>query len=252
LTGLWVGFFLIAASRDIFGIATFLDVVTISRGGHQGVLQAATWLSVAFVFAAFVTYLNRVSDLYARRERPVLRLAGDLQGKADADTVIAACLESSRERVDSGLSWWAGWLSDIHTSHLRYPALLYCRPSGTLSWPAAAIIMLDTAAAIEAVAPQWTPEQARSLLRSGSSCVKRLARRLGVTVPRTAVSLQGREDRPFNETVRLVVSAGLHEERGRHETWTSFQRLRSEYAPFAAAIDFRLMHDIDRAGDRDD
>jgi hypothetical protein len=169
---------------------------------------------------------------------------------ADADAVLAAWLRStSRDRVAGSLASWAEWFADIHSTHLSFPALMYSRPAGTLSWPKAAIIAMDAAALVEAVAPNWTPYQARMLLTSGSVCLKRLAAQIGIVLPAATVSLQGREERSFNDTVGLIVGAGLLEERDRPETWADFQRLRSQYAPYAAAIDFRLMHDIDQAGE---
>jgi hypothetical protein len=220
--------------------------------GYGTGLRFAAWLSFVFVVAASIMYLNRYSDAYARRERPVFRLAVTLPRLADADVALAAWLKStSRDRVAGNLAMWADWFADIHSTHLSVPALLYSRPAGTLSWPKAAIVAMDAAALVEAVAPNRTPYQARMLLTSGSSCVKRLAAQIGIVLPAATVSLQGREERTFNDTVRLIVSAGLSEERDRHETWASFQRLRSEYAPYAAAIDYRLMHDIDQVRDWD-
>ena len=86
----------------------------------------------------------------------------------------------------------------------------------------------------------------RWLLRAGSSCVRRLAEQIGVTPPAVPVSLQGREERGFDDSVGLVLDAGLAEERDRQEAWSAFQELRGRYAPYAAAIDFRLGQGLDR------
>lgn len=221
-----------------------------SMGPSVGGLVVAGTVSAALVLAAFSAYLARFVDAYRRRERQLARLSLGLPHLSRSDRLLIACLRAtSPKQLDDAFAEWADWLVDIHTTHLDCPALLYARPSGTLSWPTAAVMLLDTAAVVEAVAPSRSTVHARRLLASGSTCVRRIADRAGIELPAAAVSLQGREEARFHDTVRHVVDAGFSPERDLHEMWTAFQRERTGYAPYATAITFHLMYDIDAPAD---
>jgi hypothetical protein len=200
----------------------------------------------------FLAHLNAYIAAYTRRERVVVHLAMELPRLADADCLMLSCLKStSPDRLDAKFAEWGAWLADIQYTHLSHPALLYARPAGRYSWPRAAITVMDIAALVEAVAPNWTPQQTRMLLKTGSTCLGRLAAQVGIVLPPAPVSLQGREERMFNDSVRYAIGAGLSEERDRQETWLAFQKIRAGYAPYASALTFHLMYDIDRSPDRD-
>ena len=232
LLGIVLGFTLIARSINVVtDMESLTRFVTFRLDGMAIVLEVITVLSIALMFAAFHTYLVGFTKAYSRRERQPLSLAPQVPRLADADTMVTLCLRAnSHDAVNARFAEWTDWLDDVHWSHRCYPALVYSRPTSPLSWPSAAIIMLDTAALIEAIAPSSAPGQTRALL----------------TLPTVQVSFHGREDRLFNDTVQLAIGCGLHEEHDRQETWSSFQGRRRQYAPYATAINYFLMYEIDQ------
>jgi len=251
LFGQFAGFGLLAVAF-LPSSTTSSPLAAFTRTGTGTALGLAGLVSNALVLAAFTSYLVQYVRAYEHREREVVRLAVEVPTLADADRKLGICLESTpRDKVDDRFAHWAAWLADVRSSHLTYPALLYARPAGTLPWPSAVIITMDVAAVVEAVAPNWAPGRTRLLIEHGSACVQRIARQAGIILPATTVSLQGREEFVFEDTVKLAVSAGLFEERDRSETWSDFQRIRGRYAPYAMAINHRLRYEVHGPADRD-
>lgn len=247
LLGTATGFGLIALAAGAGPASPF---PSLTNQGFAGALTIATLVSMALVFGAFWTHLNRFAEAYERRERQIVRLAQEMPNPT-GDHLLTVCLHGTpRDQIDHRFQEWASWFADLRMTHLSFPALMFARPSGRLSWPSAAIVAMDVAALIKAVAPTWAPGQTRYMLESGSTCVQHLTGWLGITLPVAPLSFQGREELIFNESVRVVTDAGLDEERDRTETWADFQRIRSRYAPYATAISYRLMYDDCRLADR--
>jgi hypothetical protein len=220
------------------GLANFLFM----RSGGAG-LAAFALLSTGFMFASFTAHLMRVLSAYSRRESPVARLAAQATESPDAEIVLADYLRTgSRDHLDSMFGEWSAWFADVQTTHLSYPALAHLRPDGALCWAKAALIVLDCAAITEATAPNWAPPNTRPLLAIGSYCLPRLALQLGEDESRSPVSYHGREMRPFAETFRLAVKAGLPAERNEGAAEMAFLAIRINYAPSAVAIGERLLY----------
>ena len=78
--------------------------------------------------------------------------------------------------------------------------------------------------------------QTRVLLAAGPDCIQRLAGQLGIRLAVPVVSLHGREERAFSDTVRCAVAAGLPVERDGEKSWLAFQDSCTRYAPHADAI----------------
>lgn len=207
------------------------------------VLVAIAVLSTALMLASLTTHLVDMTAAYGRREDPVTRLAAQATESPDAEVVLADYLRTgSRDHLDSMFGEWSAWLADVQTTHLSYPALAYLRPHGALCWAKAALIVLDCAAITEATAPNWAPPNTRPLLAIGSYCLPRLALQLGEDESRSPVSYHGREMRPFAETFRLAVKAGLPAERNEGAAEIAFLAIRINYAPSAVAIGERLLY----------
>jgi hypothetical protein len=98
------------------------------------------------------------------------------------------------------------------------------------------VVVLDAAALVEALAPGWAPLHARVLLDVGSHCMQCLATQAGIVLPRVRVSLHGREERGFGDTMQLAIDSGLPAERDIDHAWTTFQEIRVSYAPYAVQI----------------
>lgn len=219
-------------------------------GAGGAVLVAVAVLSTGLMFTTFSMHLMRVLSAYGRREHPVARLAAQATDTPDAEVVLAEYLRTgSRDHLDTMFAEWSAWLADLQTTHLSYPAMPYLRPHGTLCWAKAAMIVLDCAAITEATAPSWAPPNARPLLNIGSYCLPRLAMQLGENESRSPVSYHGREMRPFGDTFRLAIKAGLPPERNEDAAEMAFLNIRINYAPYVIAIAERLLfHDVDYRG----
>lgn len=203
-------------------------------------------LTSLLVFASFIVHLVRLTDAYSRRERLVGGLAARASTPPDADQILAEQLRGgSRDNLDALFETWLEWTADVHATHTGYPALVYYRSAGRLAWCQAAVIVLDTAALVQAIAPKWAPPHARALLDAGAVCLRELAEKVGVHLAAelNTVSLHGREERPFRDTVRMAVRAGLPEECCQQRAWLVFQQERTRYAPYAAQLIGRLLYD---------
>lgn len=204
-------------------------------------LGAALLSPIGVVVGGACVYLTTYARAYRRREREVVRIAAELTHYRDADHLAASCLHpGAGYRTDRLLAEWTDWLIDLQHSHVACPALIYSASRGTLTWPRAAVAVLDAAALLRAVAPSHSSPQIPVLLAVGSRCLQEIAWKAGVAAGGAPVSLEYREERPFSESVRLVVGAGVPEERRRQDTWAAFQQMRSAYAPYATALEFRV------------
>jgi hypothetical protein len=197
--------------------------------------------SAALVLVMFGGYVIQLSHAYQRRERMIIRAATRVRVVTDADKLLADHLRAgSRDSLDTYFAQWADWLADIYESHAGNPALVFHRSAGRLCWAKAALIVMDAAALVEAVAPRWAPLHTKVLLDIGSSCLQHLARRLDIVLPTLTVSLHGREEREFAETMRLATDSGLPAERDLNHSRAEFQEIRLRYAPYAVLISARL------------
>lgn len=233
--------------QALFSGATTQFVLVRSESSAD-LVATACWLSVAGLFALFTLHLARVCGAYSRRELGAARVFMPAYRPAEAEFFLAGHLRSgSWEHVDGVFERWAEWFADIKATHVGYPVLTYYRPATDRCWLDAAVLVLDAAALTEALAPAWSPPGVRAVLDAGCNCLPVLVHQLGVDLPRTSVSLQGREEREFEQTVRVAVVAGLPQQRDYAEAWVEFQRWRTRYAPYVAAIRRRLLYTNDPA-----
>lgn len=201
-------------------------------------------VSAVVLVGLFMIHLSQLAGAYDRRERFTARLAAHAARPADAERILATYVRPDSRELDSLFAQWTDWLADIRRTHISYPALGYLRPGNELCWLQAAVIVMDTAALVEAVAPSWAEPYARALLKTGSDCFERLCSGLGITLAHPSVSLQGREQVGFEDTVRLATSAGLSAERSSADAWQVFQGWRTQYAPCASAITSKLLYNM--------
>jgi hypothetical protein len=241
LSGLGLGFALLAAAAgmDLANTGQFfiLDLPEFH------VIGLVFWASAAVLFGLFLVHLIVVANAYARRERLAASLPGQAARLPDAERMLAAYIRSnSRDQLDSLFADWTRWLSDIRCTHVSYPALVYYRPASEMCWLHATMIMLDAAALVEAIAPSWALPYTRALLDTGIRCLERLARDLGIVLTPAVVSLHGREQFGFVDTIAVATSAGLPAERSPQEAWRVFQDLRTRYAPYAATMATSMLY----------
>jgi len=204
-----------------------------------------TVVSLATLLGLFMIHLSQVANAYDRRERFTARLASQAARPADAERILATYVRPDSRELDSLFAKWTDWLADTRRTHISYPVLVYLRPGNELGWLQAAVIVMDTAALVEAAAPSWAEPYARALLDTGVSCFERLCSDLGIVLAaHPAVSLQGREQVAFEDTMRLATSAGLPAERSYVDAWQVFQKWRTRYAPCAFAITSKLLYKV--------
>jgi hypothetical protein len=197
----------------------------------------------ALLLCVWAVHLGRFCAAFSRRERLVARLVDQAVEPPDAEAVLADYLRTgSRDGLNGMFAEWAGWFADLRCTHVAYPALIFARPASVLCWIRAAMIVLDAAALTQAAAPGWAPPHTRPLVAGGIRCLQHLTARVGVALPRVAVSLQGREECGFTDTLLLALGAGLPAERDERQTWSAFQDLRIRYAPHATALAAHLLY----------
>jgi hypothetical protein len=208
------------------------------------VVALLTVVSVIVLIGLFMVHLSQLAGAYDRRERFTARLAAQAAQPADAERILATYVRPDSRELDSMFAQWTDWLADLRRTHISFPVLGYLRPGNELCWLQAAVIVMDTAALVEAAAPSWAEPYARALLKTGSGCFERLCSGLGIVLAHPSVSLQGREQVGFEDTMRLATSAGLPAERSSPDAWQVFQEWRTQYAPCASAITSKLLYRV--------
>lgn len=233
---------LLLLGTGLLGRYAELMSVRVPPPAYAVAFGAALLLPVAVAVGVARGYLRTYVGAYQRREREVVRIAAQLVRHRNSDHLAVSCLHPAvTHRADRLLAEWTDWLTDLRRTHLSCPVLIYSASRGTLTWPRAAVAVLDAAALIWAVAPSHCPPRIPVLLTAGAQCLQAIAWKAGVVAGGAPVSLEYREESLFSDSVRLVVCAGMPEERGRQQTWAAFQRARSAYAPYATALEFHIL-----------
>jgi len=246
--GTTTGFVLLAISAGAIrpDAADLGRLLAFELDGPGNLFAVAAAVSCAVLVGVFAVYLIRLAAAYSRREALVARLSAQAAAPSDAERVIATYVRcNSRDQLDTWFGEWADWLADLRCTHVGLPALAYFRAAGDLSWLAAAVIALDAAALVEATAPDWAPPNTQVLLKTGASCLPRITVGMGIDVPPSVVSLHGREQCGFTDTIKLTEIAGLPTARTQRVAWKVFQQERTRYAPYAAAVAMRLQYGLD-------
>ncbi|HEX4720882.1 MAG TPA: hypothetical protein VH333_00100 [Pseudonocardiaceae bacterium] len=247
LLGIGIGCVLLAAGIAGTGVVSeeLGRFFALDTTGATQIIGVVWWLSAISVVGAFVAYLVAVTNAYGRRELLAARLSARAARPPDAERILATYIRSGRrDELDDLFAEWTGWLADVRCSHVNYPSLVYIRPASELCWLQAAVIMLDAAALLEAIAPSWALPFTQALLDTGIRCVERMGADLDIRLATQTVSLQGREQFGFDDTTRVTTAAGLPAERSPREAWQIFQDMRTRYAPLATAMAQSLLHDM--------
>src|SRR5579859_6533839 len=80
---------------------------------------------------------------------------------------------------------WERWAADVAESHTTYlPLVRFRSPRPLSSWVTALLAVLDSAALLLSLSPEIAPTvPARLCLRSGWTCLNRIARAMGIDIP---------------------------------------------------------------------
>ena len=151
-------------------------------------LAAATGMVVV---ALQIGYLPTLYAAFNRRETDVALL----NSRAGVPSFGPELLARQKYALGSGVSTlntlpelyqqWERWAADVAESHTTYlPLVRFRSPQPYSSWVISLLAMLDSAALILALAPDQAPTvPARLFLRSGFTCLNRVARAMGMNIP---------------------------------------------------------------------
>ena len=140
---------------------------------------------------------------------------------------------------------WERWAADVAESHTTYlPLVRFRSPQPYSSWVISLLAMLDSAALILALAPERAPTvPARLFLRSGFTCLNRVARAMGMVIPDEAdpeggITLTYQE---FLDAIARMEQVEFPMSRAPADAWPDFVGWRVNYESaaywIASAID---------------
>ncbi|MEO6085575.1 MAG: hypothetical protein ABIQ18_20890 [Umezawaea sp.] len=214
-----------------------VELIAFGAGDEVAACVGATVRAVLLI--SFGVHLLRSGDAYSRRERALVQF----DRTREAEELLAGFLDAGgRERLDQVMAGWAAWLAELRRANQVWPVLLHSRSSGEQCWLETVVTMLDVAALAQSVAPSWAPVNTTPVLVIGTDCLSRALVELRVEQPRSTISLHGREDRLFDDTVQVLSDAGMRLECDLGHAWAEFQARRTRYAPVASVLATRLLY----------
>jgi hypothetical protein len=211
-------------------------------------LAAATGM---IVVALQVGYLPTLYAAFNRRETEVALLVS----RAGVPSFGPEFLARTHYALGSGVSsintlpevyrQWERWAADVAESHTTYlPLVRFRSPQPYSSWVISLLAMLDSAALILSLAPDEAPVvPARLFLRSGFTCLIRIARAMGMAIaeeadPEAGISLTYEE---FLDAIERMHQVDFLMTRDPADAWPDFVGWRVNYESaaywIAAAID---------------
>ena len=211
-------------------------------------IAAATGMVVV---ALQIGYLPTLYAAFNRRETDVALL----NSRAGVPSFGPELLARQYYALGSGVSTlntlpelyqqWERWAADVAESHTTYlPLVRFRSPQPYSSWVISLLAMLDSAALILALAPDQAPTvPARLFLRSGFTCLTRVARAMGMDIPDEAdpesgITLTYQE---FLDAIARMDQVEFPMSRKPAEAWPDFVGWRVNYESaaywIAAAID---------------
>jgi hypothetical protein len=211
-------------------------------------LAAATGM---VVIALQIGYLPTLYAAFNRRETEVALL----NSRAGVPSFGPELLARQYYALGSGVTTldtlpelyqqWERWAADVAESHTTYlPLVRFRSPQPYSSWVISLLAMLDSAALILALAPDQAPTvPARLFLRSGFTCLTRVARAMGMDIPYEAdpesgITLTYQE---FLDAIARMDQVKFPMSREPADAWPDFVGWRVNYESaaywIAAAID---------------
>jgi len=217
------------------------------KGGAPGwavAVDAVAAFTGLVVVALQIAYLPTLYNAYNRRETQVTLLAA-AAGLPPWGPEILARTRIGVVRSDLAPLYaeWERWAADVAESHSTYPVLLRFRsPQPYSSWLVGLVAVLDSAAMHLALDPSSAPMEARLCLRMGFTCLRELARAVGIDVdpdprPDAPVELRFEE---FTAGVERLAEVGFPMERAAPDAWPDFCGWRVNYEAAALALAWRL------------
>lgn len=139
---------------------------------------------------------------------------------------------------------WENWSADVSESHSTYPTLMSFRsPNPLASWITAQLAVLDAAALYLSLRGEPRGAiSARLCLRGGFTCLRSVARAVGVTVeddphPDQGINLTYGE---FAQSVERLRAVDFPISRSTEDAWPEFVGWRINYEVAAYAVAYRV------------
>lgn len=220
------------------------SVFTLGFATRPGTVPAlVAFLAAAFglvVVALQIAYLPALYSAFNRRETLVTMLESRAGVPAWGPELLARHhLVRIQQNLGVLYGAWERWAADVAESHTTYPALLRLRsPHPDNNWLAALTAVLDSGALLLALCPATAPAEARLCVRMGFTCLRDIARVLGLPF-----DPDPRPDQPirlpfadFAAAVARMDAAGVPRERTPEEAWPHFRGWRVNYESIADAL----------------
>lgn len=240
VTGAGLSFAFEVAGSSVFtlGIATG----RILRAETLEFVAAGTGL---LVIALEIAYLPTLYTAFSSRETPVTMLASRAGVPAWGPEILARhhWFRTADELAELYATWEA-WAASVAESHTNYPTLMWFRsPVSTRSWLLGLLAMLDAASLQDSLNPTTTPRQARVTIQMGTSCLRALAKALGIQYPADprpddGIRLTYEE---FSAGIHRLKSVGYDMERPPEEAWRHFQGWRINYESIVDRLTLLVM-----------
>jgi hypothetical protein len=263
----WLGFFLAGFMLLLWPVNGRSITAALTEAGSSlftlGFAEPAGTTPAGIVFIAAATgmvvvalqigYLPTLYGAFNRRETEVALLVS----RAGVPSWGPELLARTYYALGSGVSTldtlpdlylqWERWAADVSESHTTYlPLVRFRSPQPFSSWVISLLAVLDSAALYLSLAPEQAPVvPARLCLRSGFSCLTRIARAMGVDVPEEAdpdagITLTYDE---FLAAVARMDRVGFPSSRAPADAWPDFVGWRVNYESAA----YRIAEAIDAA-----
>ncbi|HWD50976.1 MAG TPA: hypothetical protein VG412_01140 [Acidimicrobiales bacterium] len=212
-------------------------------GGSQAVDFFAGATGMVLV-ALQIAYLPTLYSAYNRRETFVTLLESRAGAPAwGPEILLRHQLVGTIANLPALYAEWERWGADVAESHTSYPPLLYLRsPRPQNSWVISLVAVMDSAAIALAVDPDGAPIEARMCLRMGFTCLRDIARVVGIPYdpdpnPDDPIELPREE---FEAAYAHLHDNGYPTPRPMDEAWTHFRGWRVNYERVAYALATKL------------
>jgi hypothetical protein len=191
-------------------------------------------------------YLPSLYGSYNRRETEVTLLAVRVGEPAWGPELLARArfgIAGTADDLPTFYTSWERWAAEVAETHSSYPVLLRFRSSAAhSSWLVGLLAVLDSAALYLTVAPSRAPIEARMRLRMGYSCLRALARTIGLHVdddphPDEPLVLTYAD---FLTGYRHLTQVGFAVERSPDEAWPHFRDWRVNYERAAYTLAYQI------------
>jgi hypothetical protein len=250
----WLLLYLLAYALIIWGLAagTFADAlresgsslftlgIASSRQAGPITTEFAAAATGLLVVALEIAYLPTIYGAFNRRETLVTMLESRAGTPAwGPEILIRHQLVGIVDNLPDFYGDWERWAADVDESHTSHTVVISFRsPHPMRSWVVALLAVLDSAALYNALAPERVPSEARLCLRMGFTCLRDIAKVLGLEfnsdpLPTDPIQLTFDE---FSLAVQRLEEVGFPKERTAEEAWAHFKGWRVNYESIAYAL----------------